>query len=114
SELTSNSAERAGGAVEANGGSTIFREAEVVSNSTGSAPGNGGGFHLTGSGDVQIINSQFTANTAAAEGGAVWNSDSGTMKIRGSTFTNNNATGTEADEGGGAVFNDGGIVRINR
>ena len=46
----------------------------LTDNETGPHPGNGGGFHLTGAGTVDIIDSMVTGNSATNEGGGVWNS----------------------------------------
>ena len=40
----------------------------LLKNSTGSAPGNGGGLHITGAGTVAVVNSTIAENSAAAEG----------------------------------------------
>ncbi|MFG0319243.1 MAG: CSLREA domain-containing protein [Planctomycetota bacterium JB042] len=102
---------RAGGAVEADGGETILVRTSVVQNSAGPTPGNGGGLHITGDGDAVISKCEVVSNTAAREGGGAWNSI-GTMKVVGSTFANNVANGDAADDGGGGLFNDGGVLNV--
>lgn len=113
SSFEGNRATRAGGAIEANGGTTRIVGSTFVENTTGPEPGNGGAFHLTGEGDVTVSGSTFRANTAAAEGGALWNSAGGTMAIANSSIDGNTASGVEADQGGGGVFNDGGSMTIS-
>lgn len=66
-----NSAARAGGGIEANAGYTSVIASRPSGNSTGSAPGNGGGLHVTGAGTVEIDRSLVIGNTAVAEGGGV-------------------------------------------
>lgn len=110
STLSGGMAERAGGAIEANAGTTRIFSTEITGNSCGPNPGNGGGFHLTGEGDVTMVDANFADNVADAEGGGAWNSGSGTMYLDGCTFENNAANGTAADNGGGGLFNDGGFM----
>lgn len=114
SRLLGNSASRAGGAVEANAGTTTIELTAMRDNTTGDAPGNGGAFHLTGAGAVVIDRSYVVGNSAAAEGGGLWNSATGTMTITHTTVRNNTATGVDADQGGGGIFNDGGTMTITR
>lgn len=111
STFEANRATRAGGAIEANGGSTTILGSSFTANKTGPEPGNGGAFHLSGAGDVLITSSTFTDNLAV-EGGAVWNSASGSTTVTDSLFTTNQATGVEADQGGGGLYNDGGTLIV--
>ena len=106
-EISSNSARRAGGGVEANIGATTLSRTTLSGNSAGPAPGNGGGLHLTGAGTVSFDRGVATGNTASAEGGGLWNSATGTMDITRSEITNNTASGAAADQGGGGLFQDG-------
>lgn len=110
--MVGNKASRAGGAIEANAGTTSINNALIVANSAGDSPGNGGGFHLTGEGTVNVNASGFVANTASAEGGALWNSEVGTMTVTGSILSANKANGTDADQGGGGLYNDGGSLSV--
>ena len=117
--LSSNFASRAGGAIEDKSnvseglsggldvGDVIFRD-----NSTGTMPGNGGAVHVTGSGRTGFIRCTFEGNTAAAEGGALWNG-TGSMLIEASTILNNTASGNDSDQGGGGIFNAGGNLTVN-
>ncbi len=112
SGITGNSAARAGGGIEANVGSTSLVKVNLSSNKTGEAPGNGGGLHLTGAGYVSVQSSRVVGNTATAEGGGLWNSASGTMDVRLSSVGNNTASGNDADQGGGGLYNDGGVLTV--
>ncbi len=114
STLTDNEAERAGGAVEANGGLTVIARTDVLSNAAGPTPGNGGGLHLTGTGIVHVTKSVFDFNSAASEGGGLWNSATGSMVVDRTDVTNNTADGADADNGGGGLFNDGGDMSVTR
>ncbi len=110
--LVRNTAARAGGAVEANGGDTKIIDSRMTRNNTGAGPGNGGALHLTGAGDVLVQRTRVARNTAAAEGGGLWNSADGTMIVDQSQLAVNAAAGVAADQGGGAVYNDGGTLSI--
>ncbi len=119
--ITMNSAVRAGGGIEA---TATSRDSEVrvigstISNNTaGSSPGNGGGVHITDPlGDDSSLfiigDSTVTGNSAASEGGGLWNDADGTMFIVSTTITNNEAAGNDATNGGGGVFNNGGLTLI--
>ena len=122
--FANNSANRAGGAIEDesasgdmgdndNAGFELFvRDATFTGNTAGSAPGNGGAIHITGTSDADLISSTFTGNTAANEGGAIWNG-AGDMQIRFATIDGNTASGDDADTGGGGVHNNGGTLDIS-
>nr|WP_143543835.1 choice-of-anchor Q domain-containing protein [Rhodopirellula sp. MGV] len=106
--ISGNSAARAGGGVE-NAGTATFDSVELDQNSTGI---NGGALHTSGPWTATFVNSTVTSNTAGAEGGGLWNSVSGTMTVSETTVTGNTASGDDADQGGGGVFNDGGLLVI--
>ncbi|GAA1476749.1 hypothetical protein GCM10009623_11950 [Nocardioides aestuarii] len=112
STLEANDASRAGGGIEANVGTTTVTGSVLSGNSTGAAPGNGGGLHLTGAGTVAVEGSQVLDNTAAAEGGGLWNSATGEMDVSDSVLRRNVAAGAAADQGGGGLFNDGGALTV--
>ncbi len=112
SSFTGNSASRAGGAIEdVSGASTTlnFFQIDFVGNTTGSAPGNGGAFHITGPGNVKVFGGNVEDNVAAAEGGGFWNG-AGRMELKDVRFINNEANGNDADQGGGGLFNLSGVV----
>lgn len=118
----SNTANRAGGAVENNGGSASFAGVLFTQNiagpdSTSAAPGNGGAIHVSGTGKTTIQGGVAVGNIAFSEGGAFWNAI-GTMTVDGVTIggqgTNeaNIARGANADNGGGGLFNNGGTLNL--
>ncbi len=119
--ISDNKANRAGGGIEdasgAGFGVSILR-AQLIDNLAGvlpaiAAPGNGGGLHVTGDGNVTMDSAIIQGNIAAAEGGGLWN-DLGTMTILGTTIINANfARGVAADDGGGGIFNNGGSLVVS-
>ncbi len=118
SSLSDNSANRAGGAIELVDGNLYFTNSEMVDNDVNGgagtpAPGNGGGFHVTGmSGLISISGSTITGNEAAREGGGLWNQSGTTMNVSLTTVDYNIAGGPATDDGGGGIFNNGGIINI--
>ncbi|MGI8694654.1 MAG: beta strand repeat-containing protein, partial [Geodermatophilaceae bacterium] len=112
SGLDANAATRAGGAIEANLGTTSLDRVSLSNNATGPTPGNGGGLHLTGTGSVSVTNSAVTGNTATEEGGGLWNSSTGTFSVSGTEVSGNTASGPAADQGGGGLFSDGGSLSV--
>ena len=115
SSITGNVSNRAGGGIEDNSsvavGTITLLNVILDNNSTGSAPGNGGGLHMTGPGNSTITGGTVNGNTATLEGGGLWNG-SGTMTIDGTTIDNNTASGDAADQGGGGIFNAGGTLIV--
>lgn len=112
--IAGNSASRAGGGIEDASGAGLglqISNSLLADNITGSAPGNGGGVHVTGAGDVSITGGTVSGNSAALEGGGLWNG-SGTMTITNVTISGNTASGDAADDGGGGIFNNGGVINI--
>ena len=110
STLRNNRAERAGGGIEALAGITTVDDSLLRGNRTGKGPGNGGAIHLTGDGQVVVTGSRVIGNVAAAEGGGLWNSAVGSMDVRNTLLAGNRVKGADADQGGGALFNDGGTM----
>lgn len=119
STIAGNTSNRAGGGVEDNAGAMVrLHNVRLLKNSTGAAPGNGGGLHITGAGTVEVLNSTVAENSAAAEGGGLWNSGVGTLMVSGTTLNKNMTTASSADtdaaaQGGGALFNDGGELTVS-
>ena len=112
SAFTGNAAQRAGGAIEAAGESmTTLTGTDFTDNEAGSNPGNGGAFHISGTGSATITGGTVSGNVASREGGGFWN-NSGTMTVSGTTFTGNEAQGDAGDDGGGALFNNGGTMVV--
>ncbi len=116
--IRDNEAERAGGGIEdaANvvgvTGMTLTRVSLINNFAIGThmtAPGNGGGLHITGAGRTLIVNSTVSGNTADLEGGGLWNSSTGTLTIRNSTVTDNSATGVG---NGGGIKTTGGTTTL--
>ncbi|MCG8648662.1 MAG: hypothetical protein MI861_02455, partial [Pirellulales bacterium] len=118
-QISGNSANRAGGGIEdagSTGLSITLTNVNLDNNLAtggGNGPGNGGGLHVTGTGDVSITGGTVNGNSAALEGGGLWNGG-GTMTIDGTVISGNTASGDAADDGGGGIFNNGGIVDIGQ
>ncbi len=116
-EISGNTSNRAGGGIEAVDGSiTTLTGVNLDGNNTGvspavAAPGNGGGLHITGAGTATITGGTVSNNTAASEGGGLWNG-SGTMTVSGTTVSGNTASGVDDDNGGAGLFNNGGTLLI--
>ena len=120
-KLLSNTANRSGGAVEIV--DSQFYATDVIvgeldaGNAAGSegaaTQGDGGGLHAVGSSRVVISGGSVAYNTATESGGGVWNSADSQVWIRaGVSVSINFASGDNADNGGGGVFNDGGSLFI--
>ena len=117
SDFIKNQSARAGGAVEIIDGEFSDFNSLFFSNDTGgslpASPGNGGAFHITGTGSSAFTGSRFVANLAASKGGAVWNSAASDLFLTDVEFSDNVASGNAANSGGGAVYNNGGEVFVN-
>ncbi len=118
--ISNNVANRAGGGIEDASGAgftLILDGVTMADNNAGvspavGAPGNGGGLHVTGAANVRISGGTYSGNTAASEGGALWNG-TGTMTIElGTVIDGNTASGNAADDGGGGIFNNGGTLQL--
>lgn len=120
SVLQSNVANRAGGGIEVVDGS--FFASDITLGATGlgniagpegsAAPGNGGGFHITGTAFATFLGGSVTGNIAALEGGGLWNQVGSRLVLSDIDITENVALGDGADDGGGGVFNNGGDLLI--
>ena len=137
SRVTANEANRAGGGLEDAGGTSILVMSEFTSNDAGMNPGNGGAVH-TGGGTVVVSGGSYLRNDAV-EGGGLWSS--GTLVITGNArdmagtlagmdmdddmmdiirdadvqpalISRNEATGADADQGGGGLYNQGGTMVV--
>lgn len=91
STVRDNSAIRAGGGVETNVGMATLTKVDLLQNTAGTNPGNGGGLHITGAGVVDSTGGKIIGNDAANEGGGLWNSSTGTLTVTGAKFKNNDA-----------------------
>ncbi len=111
--ISGNTAVRAGGGIEDNSGTStiILTDVNLDNNSATGPPGNGGGLHITGGGNVTITGGTANGNSASLEGGGLWNGV-GIMTITDTEIVLNDATGNAADDGGGGIFNNGGTVAI--
>ncbi|MGB3798338.1 MAG: hypothetical protein WA952_00915, partial [Lewinella sp.] len=112
SRIADNEANRAGGGIEdASGSGSEFTimNTKITGNVVFDAPGNGGGIHIGGNGSLTITGGFVDNNTAGAEGGGIWN-NTGTLAVSGTNFRGNVALGDDADQGGGALYNNGGGV----
>lgn len=105
-----NSTARAGGGIETLGGSVMLHDVTLAGNYAGI---NGGGLHISAAGMVSMMGGSATDNVANAEGGGLWNSTAGTMMVDGVTIQGNAANGNDADQGGGGLFDDGGMMTVN-
>ncbi|WP_146461858.1 beta strand repeat-containing protein [Rubripirellula tenax] len=124
-EISGNVASRAGGGIEvatdpSSRNALTLTGVELSDNNAGvldddataAAPGNGGGLHITGSGNALVSESLVSENIAANEGGGLWNG-SGTLIVENTQIVNNIASGAASDAGGGGIYNEGGIVFVN-
>ncbi len=115
--LDGNIANRAGGGIEIIDGDLSLRFSTLKNNVAGpegsASPGNGGGLHVSGANaDVSLFLTHVTDNIAAREGGGLWNQAGSTLSITSSTIRGNRALGTAGDDGGGGIFNNGGVVDL--
>ncbi len=110
--ISNNTSVRAGGGVETNqsgmatGNTLGMTNVTVSGNTAGTAPGFGGGVHISGASVATVTGGTFSGNTAV-EGGGLWKSGPGTLTVTGTLIDRNVATGAAADQGGGGVYNDG-------
>ncbi|WP_304036938.1 choice-of-anchor Q domain-containing protein [Mesonia mobilis] len=114
SEISANVSNRAGGGIEDNSGSAttiLLTNVNLDSNITNNSPGNGGGLHITGAGNIEITGGTVNDNEAGAEGGGLWNG-SGSMWLDGVTVDGNVASGNDPDQGGGGIYNLSGMLTI--
>ena len=60
-----------------------------------------------------VENTMVVANVAASEGGGLWNQLGSFMRVDGgSLIADNIASGADADNGGGGIFNNGGRLSV--
>ncbi|MEL7500496.1 MAG: hypothetical protein AAFN77_23085 [Planctomycetota bacterium] len=117
-DVSANSAGRAGGGIEIVDGTLYVTNSTISGNDVGvdfaATPGNGGGIHSTGTATLVFqTGTEINNNVAAAEGGGLWVSATSTALIRGDSEVRLNvASGDQADQGGGGIFNNGGGVYV--
>ena len=99
STISDNSAQRAGGGIEANIGTSTVERSTLNANTAGASPGNGGGVHVTGAGVFDVSKSRVIGNVASAEGGGLWNSATGTFTVDQTRIAENVANGTARGPG---------------
>ena len=97
STFVGNDALRAGGGIETAAGTVTLTDVDFDANTTGAAPGNGGGFHAGGANTVTYTGGTVSNNEAANEGGGLWCSNSGSFIATGITFDSNTA-GDDGDD----------------
>ncbi|AEG18344.1 beta strand repeat-containing protein [Methanobacterium paludis] len=97
----------AGGAICNNSGSSTVENSTF----TGNTANYGGGAIFNYNSSLTVENSTFTDN-AALNGGAIYNE--GILDIDSSNFSGNTATAIGTGTGGGAIYNDGAILNINK
>ncbi|EPX75631.1 calcium-binding protein [Salipiger mucosus] len=112
SDISGGQAARAGGGIEVGTGDLQIMSTRIVDNTTGDNPGNGGGLHVTGPANVDIMNSLVRGNSAGSEGGGLWNNAESTMTVTSTVVSFNTARGDDADNGGGGIFNNGGTLEV--
>ncbi len=124
SVLEANVANRAGGGIELIDGRLDFNDSTLGGDDTAqgniagpegsAAPGNGGGFHVSGTASSAYFRRSHVANNiAASEGGGLWNQSGSLLRVdNGTVVTANTAQGDSADTGGGGLFNNGGRLTV--
>ena len=123
-EISGNVANRAGGGLEVIAGNLDLinvtlggdesTDGNIAGPSESANPGNGGGLHISAETTTNISGGSVAFNSAAREGGGLWNQTGSTMTLTGGvTVSDNSATGAAADDGGGGIFNNGGALLIN-
>lgn len=128
SSISENEASRGGGGIEIFGGQLFVRGTTIESNlaqfagrfsdSVDVDTGNGGGIHVSSSNaSIFIRNAMIANNTAAFDGGGIWNQAGSTFRLVESQVSNNVAIGegifTMTDGGrGGGIFNNGGTFFV--
>jgi len=95
------------------GGGAIADESEdasqfLVSNCTLDSnftlqDGVGGALFVGDNGDVLVVDTDFSGNSAQEQGGAIWHDD-GSMEIVRGSFDGNTISGEAPDHGGGAIY----------
>ena len=118
STFDGNSANRAGGAIEAINGTLNITTSSLINNDVdGTAgtpnPGNGGAIHISAITNTTINGGTVSGNEARREGGGLWNQTGSVMTINNLTVDSNVARGNGITFGGGGLFNNGGTMNVN-
>jgi uncharacterized repeat protein (TIGR01451 family) len=94
-----------GGVLQSGNGALTINSSLITGNQSQGTAGQGGGVRYDGTGDVKIIASQFTNNTAVGNGGGFLNTNDAALTISASTFNNNRSNGL-----GGGLFLATGVA----
>ena len=107
-----NSTAGIGGAIVSYGSELLIRSCIIAGNSASTFNDSlGGAVYVGGISTVSVIDSTISVNTAKTSGGGIAIDFDGVLKLIGtSEITRNIAEGTEYDEGGGGIYNSGGII----
>ncbi len=109
STVSGNTALLTGGGIAHNGSNIILANIQLLNNQVTGVAGKGGGLYNNATGDTTINSGNITGNTAAQQGGGVWNG-TGILFLTNLTFDENTAEGDAATDGGGALYNNAGTV----
>jgi hypothetical protein len=122
STISSNTAVRAGGGIEVVDGLVRISDSTLggepgsgnIADGNPANPGSGGALHTSGSDGsrVFVTDSKIENNYAALEGGGFWIDDNSLLILTRVTALGNVAAGDAADTGGGAIYNDGGLIKV--
>ncbi len=107
SSVATNTSKRAGGGIETSAGTVELSKVDLTGNKTGANPGNGGGLHLTGDAVVTYDGGRTTGNSAAAQGGGLWNSETGVLTVTDVKIAKNKAPEKKNN------YNDGGTFTVD-
>ena len=72
----------------------------------------GGALYVPGGASVAVGGCEFSDNSATLSGGAVWVSAGATFSTNNTSFRGNQARGDAANQGGGAIYTDGGDLYV--
>ena len=115
-DFDGNRARIGGGGISVSSGNLELYDCNLVNNvAGGDYPGTGGGIETSGLGEatVQVVGTTLSENQAQRSGGGIWNHWLSTLTIRGgSVISENAAYGPAETDGGGGVFNGGGLFHL--
>ncbi len=111
-----NTASRIGGAIYSSAARLLVQASSFDDNGAADPAsgntGDGGAIYLSGSIQSNITASTFNDNYAERDGGAIFTDSNTTVAFHNSDFTGNLAKGNLGRNGGGTIYNNGGVVRI--
>ena len=112
--MRTNIASVSGGAIEVVDGNFFSTNLQVGDIDVfGNLAGSGGGLHVSGTATVVISGGSFVGNFASTEGGGLWNQAGSRMFLNDVLIERNEIRGSLAGEGGGGIYNNGGLLSIN-